>query len=338
MAPELRADEHRDAYCRSRRSLHRIMLDWPTDVKSVRVRRFDELACLPLNDRFRIAKKRQEHSGQTMTETTASIGSVRIGRGEPLALIAGPCVIESREHTLRMAESIQEICESIHMPFVFKASFDKANRSSIHSFRGPGMDAGLSILGEVRRRVGVPVLTDIHEPAQAKPAGEVVDCVQIPAFLCRQTDLLAAAATTGRCVNVKKGQFLSPEEMKNVADKLRESGCKNFLFTERGTFFGYNRLVNDMTAIPCMQAFAPVVFDATHSCQQPGGAGSRSGGRREFVGPLVAAAVAVGADAVFMEVHDDPDHARSDPATVFPLDKLRILLTRLIRIAGLTRT
>ena len=273
-----------------------------------------------------------------MTETTASIASVRVGRGEPLAVIAGPCVIESREHTLRMAESIKKICESIHMPFVFKASFDKANRSSVHSFRGPGLEKGLPILGEVRKHIGVPVLTDIHEPAQARPAGEVVDCVQIPAFLCRQTDLLAAAAATGRCVNVKKGQFLSPEEMKNVADKLRESDCENFLFTERGTFFGYNRLVNDMTAIPCMQVFAPVIFDATHSCQQPGGAGSRSGGRREFVGPLASAAVAIGADAVFMEVHDDPDHAQSDPATVFPLDQLQPLLVRLTRMAELTRT
>jgi 2-dehydro-3-deoxyphosphooctonate aldolase (KDO 8-P synthase) len=272
-----------------------------------------------------------------MNVKQAQIGSIKIGKSAPLALIAGPCVIESREHTLRMAEAIKGVCDALRMPFVFKASFDKANRSSIHSFRGPGLDEGLRILGEVRKRVGVPVLSDIHEAAQAKAAGEVLDCVQIPAFLCRQTDLLAAAAATGRCVNVKKGQFLSPEEMSNVAAKLTESGCDNFLFTERGTFFGYNRLVNDMTAIPRMQVFAPVVFDATHSCQQPGGAGTQSGGQRQYVGTLAAAAVAVGADAVFMEVHDDPDRAKSDPATVFPLDQLRALLERLLRLAAACR-
>ncbi len=272
-----------------------------------------------------------------MNVKQAQIGSIKIGKSAPLALIAGPCVIESREHTLRMAEAIKGVCDALRMPFVFKASFDKANRSSIHSFRGPRLDEGLHILGEVRKRVGVPVLSDIHETAQAAPAGEVLDCVQIPAFLCRQTDLLAAAAATGRCVNVKKGQFLSPEEMSNVAAKLTESGCDNFLFTERGTFFGYNRLVNDMTAIPRMQVFAPVVFDATHSCQQPGGAGTQSGGQRQYVGTLAASAVAVGVDAIFMEVHDDPDRAKSDPATVFPLDQLRALLERLLRIAAACR-
>jgi 2-dehydro-3-deoxyphosphooctonate aldolase (KDO 8-P synthase) len=272
-----------------------------------------------------------------MNVKQAQIGPIKIGKSASLALIAGPCVIESREHTLRMAEAIKGVCDALRMPFVFKASFDKANRSSIHSFRGPGLDEGLCILGEVRKQVGVPVLSDIHETAQAAPAGEVLDCVQIPAFLCRQTDLLAAAAATGRCVNVKKGQFLSPEEMSNVAAKLTESGCDNFLFTERGTFFGYNRLVNDMTAIPRMQIFAPVVFDATHSCQQPGGAGTQSGGQRQYVGTLAAAAVAVGADAIFMEVHDNPDRAKSDPATVFPLDQLRALLERLLRMGASTR-
>jgi 2-dehydro-3-deoxyphosphooctonate aldolase (KDO 8-P synthase) len=264
---------------------------------------------------------------------TAQIGRVEIGGGGPLALIAGPCVIESEAHSLRLAEEIRDICAALKMPFVFKASFDKANRSSLHSFRGPGLKEGLRILGLVRKQIGVPVLSDIHEPAQAAAAGEVLDCLQIPAFLCRQTDLLAAAAATGRCVNVKKGQFLSPEEMSNVAAKLRESGCDNFLFTERGTFFGYNRLVNDMTAIPRMQQYAPVVFDATHSCQQPGGAGNMSGGERQHVGTLAAAAVAAGADAVFMEVHDDPPNAKSDPATVFPLDRLRSLLNNLLRVA-----
>lgn len=270
---------------------------------------------------------------QSFQAKVAEIGSLRVGAGEALALIAGPCVIESREHTLRMAEAVARICRQRRVPLVFKASFDKANRSSLHSFRGPGLHDGLAILAEVRREIGVPVLSDVHAPEQTAAAGEVLDCLQIPAFLCRQTDLLIAAAVTGRCVNVKKGQFLSPDEMGNVAVKLRESGCPGFLFTERGTFFGYNRLVNDMTAIPIMRRFAPVVFDATHSCQFPGGAGTQSGGRRQFVGTLAAAGVAAGADALFLEVHDNPDQAKSDPATQFPLDQLESLLTRLVRIA-----
>lgn len=267
----------------------------------------------------------------------AQIGSVIFGEGAPLALIAGPCVIESRDHTLRVAEGLRSICESLRLPFVFKASFDKANRSSIESFRGPGLIEGLDILGGVRRDVGVPVLSDIHEPGQAPQAGEVLDCIQIPAFLCRQTDLLVAAAKTGRCVNVKKGQFMSPEEMANAVGKLRGAGCNDFALTERGTFFGYNRLVNDMTAIPRMRSLAPVVFDATHSCQFPGGAGRQSGGERQYVGTLAAAAVAAGADALFMEVHDDPENAKSDPATVYPLDQLKPLLERLLRIAEVVR-
>ena len=267
----------------------------------------------------------------------AQIGPVRVGRGQRLALIAGPCVIESREHTLAMAEGIQRICAPREIPFVFKASFDKANRSSIHSFRGPGLEEGLSILADVRRQVELPVLTDVHLPEQAAPTGEVVDCVQVPAFLCRQTDLLVAAGRTGRCVNVKKGQFMSPEEMGNVGVKLVESGCRNFMLTERGTFFGYSRLVNDMTSIARMKAFAPVVFDATHSCQLPGGAGTLSGGQREYVATLAAAAVAAGTDVLFMEVHDDPDNAKSDPATVYPLDQLAKLLERLTRLADVVR-
>jgi len=269
---------------------------------------------------------------------SATIGPVTIGPGAPLALIAGPCVIETREHTLRIAQGINHVCESMGVPLIFKASFDKANRSSINSFRGPGIEEGLSILAEVKETVGVPVLCDIHLPQQASAAGEVLDCVQIPAFLCRQTDLLAAAASTGRCVNVKKGQFMSPEEMNNVAAKLTESGCTNFLLTERGTFFGYNRLVNDMTAIEKMQSLAPVVFDATHSCQLPGGAGTLSGGQRQYTPSLASAAVAAGADAIFLEVHDDPDNAKSDPATVYPLSKLAGLLERLMRIATVVRT
>jgi len=269
--------------------------------------------------------------------TQAQIGSFRVGNGAPLLLIAGPCVIESREHTLRLAEAIRKVCAKVEMPLVFKASFDKANRSSIRSFRGPGLHDGLAILAGVRNELGLPILSDIHEPHQAKPAGEVLDCVQIPAFLCRQTDLLVAAAETKRCVNVKKGQFLAPEEMSNVAAKLTEAGCTNFLMTERGTFFGYNRLVNDMTAIPRMKSFAPVVFDATHSCQLPGGAGTQSGGQREFVPALAAAAIAAGADALFMEVHDKPDEAKSDPATVFPLEQLEALLRDLRRLAEARR-
>lgn len=267
----------------------------------------------------------------------AQIGSVSVGEGSPLALIAGPCVIESLDHTLKLAESIKTICDDLSIPLIFKASFDKANRSSINSYRGPGLSDGLAILAKVRDTLNIPVLSDIHTPEQAAACGEVLDCIQIPAFLCRQTDLLIAAAKTGKCVNVKKGQFMSPDEMENVAVKLNESGCDQFLLTERGTFFGYNRLVNDMTAIVRMKSFAPVVFDATHSCQQPGSAGTMSGGQRQFVGTLASAAVAVGTDAIFMEVHGNPDQAKSDPATVFPLNQLANLLKRLKSIGEVSR-
>jgi 2-dehydro-3-deoxyphosphooctonate aldolase (KDO 8-P synthase) len=246
-------------------------------------------------------------------------------------------VIESEGLTLSIAQQLAELARELGVNLVFKASFDKANRTSVDSFRGVGIDEGLRILARVRHETGVPVTTDIHESHQAAVVAEVCELLQIPAFLCRQTDLLAAAARTGKCVNVKKGQFLSPEEMENVANKLTEAGCRNFLFTERGTFFGYNRLVNDMTAIPRMQRFAPVVFDATHSCQHPGGAGTQSGGQREFVPVLAASAVAAGADAVFMEVHDDPDNAKSDPATVYPLDQLERMLVQIMRIAEASR-
>lgn len=246
-------------------------------------------------------------------------------------------MIETQDHTLQLADDIKRICDSLRLPFIFKASFDKANRSSIESYRGPGLDDGLAVLDKVRRDVGVPVLSDIHESSQASRAGEVLDCIQIPAFLCRQTDLLVAAARTGKCVNVKKGQFMSPEEMTNVAAKLTDAGCHNFALTERGTFFGYNRLVNDMTAIEKMRSLAPVIFDATHSCQFPGAAGKQSDGQRQYVGTLAAAAVAAGADAVFMEVHDNPPRAKSDPATVYPLDRLETFLTRLLPIAEVVR-
>lgn len=274
----------------------------------------------------------------TTPVTEAHIGPVAIGQGQPLALIAGPCVIESEAHTLKLAEGIKSVCARLGIPLVFKASFDKANRSSISSFRGPGIDEGLRILAAVRSACDVPIISDIHEPSQAAQAGEVLDCIQIPAFLCRQTDLVVASAKTGRCVNVKKGQFMSPEEMTNVVVKLRESGCEEYLLTERGTFFGYNRLVSDMTSIPKMRQLAPVVFDATHSCQQPGGAGTLSGGAREFAPTLAASAVAAGADCLFMEVHDNPDGAKSDPATVWPLDTLEEMLTRVLSIASAVRT
>ena len=260
--------------------------------------------------------------------TEVAVGPVLIGEGRPLALLAGPCVIESERHTIRLAEAIREICARLNFPFIFKASFDKANRSSIESYRGPGLDEGLRILAKTRDAIDGPVVTDIHEASQAQPVGEVLDLIQIPAFLCRQTDLLAAAAKTGKPVNAKKGQFLSPEEMKNVVDKIKANGNEQVLLTERGTFFGYNRLVNDMTAIPRMRALAPVVFDATHSCQMPGGLGFQSGGNREYAATLAQAAVAAGADAIFIEVHDDPDNAMSDPATVWPLDQLEALLRK----------
>lgn len=270
-----------------------------------------------------------------VTPGIVRIGSIEIGAGRPLAVIAGPCVIESREHTLRMAEAIHAIACGLEVPLIFKASFDKANRSSLSGFRGPGLEAGLAVLAEVRREVGVPVLSDIHEPGQASPAGEVLDVLQIPAFLCRQTDLLAAAGATGRAVNVKKGQFMAPEDMGHAVAKVLgsiETRNDRVLLTERGTFFGYRNLVNDMTAIPRMQAFAPVVFDATHSCQHPGAAGDRSGGAREFVPVLARAAVAAGADALFLEVHDNPPAARSDAATVWPVSELEALLAQCLRI------
>ncbi|MCP4250512.1 MAG: 3-deoxy-8-phosphooctulonate synthase [bacterium] len=268
-----------------------------------------------------------------MTLPSVQLGPVPIGAGQPLALIAGPCVIESLEHSLELAERIAQIARRQGFPLVFKASFDKANRSSGGSFRGPGLEEGLAVLTEVRRRFDLPVISDIHLPDQATAAGEVLDCLQIPAFLCRQTDLLLAAGRAGRCVNVKKGQFMAPEHMAGAVEKIRAIGNKNVLLTERGTFFGYGRLVNDFTAIPRMRRYAPVVFDATHSCQLPGAAGEITGGQREFVPLLALAGVAAGADALFLEVHDDPDRAKSDPATVYPLDGLESLLERCRRVA-----
>ena len=262
---------------------------------------------------------------------------IRIGGGAPLALMAGPCVIESLEHCLLVGEAARRVCESLGIPFIFKASFDKANRSSFESFRGPGLEEGLKILARVRSRLGVPVLSDIHEPSQAAAAGQVLDVIQIPAFLCRQTDLLVAAARTGRPVNIKKGQFVAPEQMRLAVDKVRQAGNPQVMVTERGTFFGYGRLVNDFAGLSLMRQFAPVIFDATHSCQLPGGGGSVTGGQREMVPVLARAAAAVGVDALFMEVHDRPDQAKSDAATVWPVDRLRGVLEACLKAAEAAR-
>ncbi len=262
----------------------------------------------------------------------ARVGPYTVGPGHPLLLIAGPCVIETTEHAEHMARSISEIAKRFDLPFVFKASYDKANRSSIESFRGPGFDEGMRILAGVRRDVGVPVLTDVHDPEQAEAAGTFVDAVQVPAFLCRQTDLLLGAGRSGVCVNIKKGQFVAPEKMELAAEKVRSTGNQSVMLTERGTFFGYERLVNDFTGLAVMRWFAPVVFDATHSVQHPGSGGKITGGQRDFMPLLARAAVAAGIDALFMEVHDKPDAAKSDKATVWPLDQLERLLERLLDI------
>lgn len=262
-----------------------------------------------------------------MAKMDFKIGKVTVGLDAPLFLMAGPCVIESERGCLEIAERLVQIAERTGTGIIFKASFDKANRSSISSYRGPGLAKGLKILAKVRRESGLPVMTDVHEPGQAAKVAQVVDCLQVPAFLCRQTDLLCACAATGKPVSVKKGQFVSPTEMGNVAEKIR--ACKNqkIILTERGTFFGYNRLVNDMTAIAAMQQFGcPVVFDATHSTQQPGGLGSASGGRREMAPLLARAAVAAGANGLFLEVHPEPEKALSDATSMLPLDWLEDLV------------
>ncbi len=261
------------------------------------------------------------------------IGSFKVGAAHRHFLIAGPCVIESERLVLDTAHRIAEIARALEIPYIFKSSYDKANRTSISSFRGLGIKEGLAILKKVKTQVGVPVLTDVHSVEEAVQAGEAVDVLQIPAFLCRQTDLLVAAARTGRVVNVKKGQFLSPGEMANVVTKLEESGTRRILLTERGSSFGYNNLVVDMRAFPIMRTLGyPVVFDATHSVQLPGGGGTKSSGQREFVAPLACAAAAAGCDGFFMEVHPDPDHAPSDGPNMVPLHDLKKLLERLMRI------
>ncbi|MBT3500806.1 MAG: 3-deoxy-8-phosphooctulonate synthase [Candidatus Marinimicrobia bacterium] len=257
-----------------------------------------------------------------------SIKNVTFG-GDTLGLIAGPCVIESRDHALKMANAIQDISDRVDLPVIYKSSFDKANRTSISSFRGLGLDEGLSILNDVKNETGLSILTDIHEPSQANVVAEVVDVLQIPAFLCRQTDLLVAAAKTGKAVNVKKGQFLAPWDMKNVVTKLEESGCNSILVTDRGAQFGYNNLVADMRAIPIMKRFGhPVIFDATHSAQLPGG-GSTSSGMRDMIPTLAKSAVAAGCNGLFMEIHDNISDAKSDSTTQWPLDQLESLLIKL---------
>ncbi|HET9216732.1 MAG TPA: 3-deoxy-8-phosphooctulonate synthase [Terriglobia bacterium] len=248
-------------------------------------------------------------------------------------LIAGPCVIESREHVLFMARELKKVTSECGIAFVFKASFDKANRSSIQSFRGAGMEEGLEILAEARRDAGVPILTDIHEAAQAEEVGRVVDVLQIPAFLCRQTDLIVAAAKTGRLVNVKKGQFLAPWEMKNVVEKARQAGSTRFMLTERGASFGYNNLVVDFRSFPIMKTFGcPVIFDVTHSLQLPGGQGQSSGGQPQYIPHLARAGVAAGVDGLFMEVHDNPAKALSDGPNALDLALLKPLLLQLVRL------
>jgi 2-dehydro-3-deoxyphosphooctonate aldolase (KDO 8-P synthase) len=266
------------------------------------------------------------------------LGTLRLGAGNPLFLIAGPCVIESETHALSLAKSVQKIAADAGVPFIFKASFDKANRSSVNSFRGPGLKEGLRILARIKAETGAAILTDIHEASQAKPAGEVADILQVPAFLARQTDLLVAAGKTERVVNGKKPQFVSPGDMKNVVEKILATGNTKIILTERGSSFGYHNLVVDFRGVPMMKRLGcPVVFDATHSVQLPGGQGHASGGQPEFIEPLARAAVAAGADGVFLETHDNPATALSDGANALPLTQLPALLARLKEMAAMVR-
>jgi 2-dehydro-3-deoxyphosphooctonate aldolase (KDO 8-P synthase) len=269
------------------------------------------------------------------------VGSVTIGGGAPLALIGGPCAIENEKHALMVAERLQRTTADAGVPFIYKSSYDKANRSSIHAYRGPGLTEGLRILRKVKEETGLAVLSDVHDVSEVAPAAQVLDVLQIPAFLCRQTDLIVACARSGRPVNVKKGQFVAPRDMANVVDKVRASGCEDLLLTERGTSFGYNNLVVDFRGLPIMRAFGyPVVFDATHAVQLPGGQGDRSGGERQYVQALARAAVAVGVDALFMEMHEDPDRTLedgrplSDGPNMLRLDDLPRLLDELRAIAA----
>ena len=274
-----------------------------------------------------------ERSEESQETIMFNIGNIKIESNAGLFIIAGPCVIESEAICLDIAEKLAQISKKTGVPVIFKASFDKANRSSIESFRGPGMEKGLAILQKIKQKTSLSILTDVHEISQVAPTAQIVDCLQIPAFLCRQTDLLAACGNTSKPVNVKKGQFMSPDEMKNAVEKIRSTGNEKIMLTERGTFFGYNRLVNDMTAIPAMKKFGcPVIFDATHSTQQPGGLGNASAGSPQLAPILAKAAVAAGADGLFLEVHTDPKNAKSDAATIMPIEWAEKLLAECKKI------
>ena len=287
------------------------------------------------------AKRHPQAAARAEAETARiiTVGRFCIGARQPLVLIAGPCVIESEAHALRMAERLVEIAAQARVPLIFKASYDKANRSSLSAYRGPGLSKGLNILRKIKHRLAVPILTDIHEPAQAAAAAEVCDVLQIPAFLSRQTDLLIAAGRTGRVVNLKKGQFLSPWEMANAAEKVASTGNDQIILTERGASFGYNNLVVDMRSFPILaKTGRPVIFDVTHAVQLPGGQGASSGGQPEFIEPLARAGCAIGVDGIFMEVHDQPSRALSDGSNALPLDRLPALLAKLSALAKLART
>ena len=267
-----------------------------------------------------------------------NVGPYKVGPGQTMLLLAGPCVLEGYEHSLAIGQEVKRICEKLGMPYVFKASFDKANRSSYDSFRGPGLEEGLKQLAAIKKELGVPIVSDIHETYQVEKAAEVLDVLQIPAFLCRQTDLVYAAGKTGKCVNVKKGQFLAPWDMKNVISKLEAAGNHDILLTERGSSFGYNTLVTDMRGLAIMRELGyPVVMDATHSVQIPGGKGTSSGGQSQYVPHMARAAAAVGVDALFLEVHDDPSKALSDGPNMVRLDQLEALLTDVLAIDKIVR-
>lgn len=271
-------------------------------------------------------------------QQTVRLGDIKIGDRHPLVLMAGPCVVENEKSALRHAKAIQKIAKRLHIPFIYKSSYDKANRSSMDSFRGLGMESGLEILDQVKKETGLSILTDVHTPEEVEKVSVVADILQIPAFLCRQTDLLIAAGKSGKVINVKKGQFLAPWEMGNVAQKIASTGNERIMLCERGTFFGYNTLVNDFRAIPLMKEFGyPVIFDATHSVQQPGGRGKTSGGDRRFVPVLAQAGVVAGSDGVFMEVHENPDQAPSDGPNMVPLKDLERLLERLLKLSKVVR-
>jgi 2-dehydro-3-deoxyphosphooctonate aldolase (KDO 8-P synthase) len=257
------------------------------------------------------------------------VGAIRIGKGNPLVLMAGPCVIENEEVLFSTAGRLKEICDRLAIPLIFKSSYDKANRTSIASFRGPGAEKGLRVLGDIRNKLSIPVISDVHSPEEVGPASEVLDLLQIPAFLCRQTDLVVSASRTGKPVNIKKGQFLSPADVRNIIEKFVSTGNQNLLITERGTSFGYNNLVVDFRGFPIMRSFGyPVIFDVTHSLQLPGGEGNRSGGQREFAAPLARAAVAAGVDGLFIETHPDPNRALSDGPNMIPLAEVEGFLNQ----------